>query len=204
MEGKKNLLLDINEVFCFPGFVKAINDFLGTNYVIDDFRNYYMDKEVIPKERFEEFNKFLNGRNLYEDAQILPYAVETLKKLNEVYNIYPCSSCINPFDIMGSGKLYLDKYNFLVTAIPFIKPENFIFTNAKHLIMASVQIDDRLSNLSEQVETRILFPSYHNKYISDDVLTQKEILRAGYDWREGWLEVEKLLLENSDINKTEI
>lgn len=80
MEGKKNLLLDIDEVFCFPGFVKAINDFLGTNYVIDDFRNYYMDKEVIPKERFEEFNKFLNGRNLYEDAQILPYAVETLKK----------------------------------------------------------------------------------------------------------------------------
>lgn len=201
MEKKKDLLLDIDEVFCFPGFLDAINDFLGSDYVIDDFSDYYMDEVVIPKERFNEFNEFLNTRNLYENAQILPHAIEVLKKLNEFYNIYVCSSCINPFNITGSGRLFADKYNFLIASIPFIKPENFIFTNAKHLFRADVQIDDRLSNLDACIETRILFPSYHNKNISDDELIKKGILRAGYDWRTGWLEVANILLEPTQIKE---
>lgn len=194
MERKKDLLLDIDEVFCFSGFLQAINDFLGTSYEVDDFTDYYMDEAVIPKERMDEFNKFLNQRNLYENAQILPYAVETLKKLNEFYHIYVCSSCINPFDVTGSARLFADKYNFLIASLPFLKPERFIFTNVKHLLKADVQIDDRLSNLNERIETKILFPSYHNKNISEEELGKKGILRAGYDWREGWLEVENILL----------
>lgn len=201
MQKKKDLLLDIDEVFCFSGFLDAINDFLGSNYVIDDFSDYYMDEAVIPKERFDEFNEFLNKRNLYENAHILPHAIEVLKELNEIYNIYICSACINPFNITGSGRLFADKYNFLIAQMPFIKPENFIFTNAKHLIRADVQIDDRLSNLDEQIETRILFPSYHNKNISDDELIKKGILRAGYDWRTGWLEVANILLEPYQIEQ---
>ncbi len=44
MKKKKVLLLDIDEVFCFPGFLDAINDFLGSNYVIDDFLSYSRGK----------------------------------------------------------------------------------------------------------------------------------------------------------------
>lgn len=203
MEKKKDLLLDIDEVFCFPGFLQAINDFLGTNYAIDDFTDYYMDEAVVPKERFNEFNQFINGRNLYENAEILPHAKETIKKLNEFYNIYVLSSCINPFDIIGSGRLFTDKYNFLIDQLPFIKPEHFIFTNAKHLFRADVQIDDRLSNLDENIETKILFPSYHNRDISDEELRKKGIIRAGYDWREGWIEVGNILLKEPKIKSAE-
>ncbi len=201
MEKKKNLLLDIDEVFCFSGFLQAINDFLETDYMIDDFTDYYMDKAVIPKERFDEFNNFLNGRNLYQNAQILPYATETITKLNEFYNIYPCSSCVNPFNKIGSGRLFADKYNFLISSLPFIPPENFIFTNAKHLFRASVQIDDRLSNLDESITTQILFPSYHNKEVSNQELSKKKVIRAGYDWREGWLEIENILLGQQPLPK---
>lgn len=204
MKKQKDLLLDIDEVFCFSGFLDAINDFLGSNYAIDDFSDYYIDEAVIPKERFDEFNKFLNNRNLYENAQILPYALEVLKALNCIYNIYVCSSCINPFNITGSGRLFADKYNFLITSIPFIKPEHFIFTNAKHLFRADIQIDDRLSNLDENIETKILFPSYHNKTIQNDELTKNGILRAGYDWRMGWLEVANILLESFQVKDDEI
>lgn len=77
MTKKKVLLLDIDEVFCFSVFLEAINDFSRSDYVIDDFSSYYMEEEVIPKERLNEFNKFLDNRNLYENAQILPYAIET-------------------------------------------------------------------------------------------------------------------------------
>jgi len=57
-----------------------------------------------------------------------------------------------------------------------------------------VQIDDRLSNLDESIDTKILFPSYHNKNISEEELNKKGAIRAGYDWRDGWIEVAGILL----------
>lgn len=201
---KKILLLDVDEVFCFPGFLNSINEFLNTHYRIDDFTDYYIDEVAIPKERFDEFNKFLNNKNIYENAYILPYAIKVLKELSKYYDIYLCSSCINPFNIESSGKLFANKYNFLITAIPFIKPEKYIFTSSKHLFRGDIQIDDRLSNLDENIETKILFPSYHNKNITDEELIQKHVIRAGYEWRTGWLEVANILLEPAQINDDEL
>lgn len=205
MEKKKDILLDVDEVICFSGFLEAVNDFMQTNYVVDDFTDYYIDEVVIPKERFNEFNSFVNKRNLYENAHILPNAVETLKILNDLYNIYICSSCINPFDIDGSGRLFKDKYDFLRKKLPFIKPEHFIFTSSKHLFKADIQIDDRLPNLDNNIETRILFPSYHNTDITDETLKEKGILRAGYNWKDGWIELANILIDGipqKEITKT--
>lgn len=114
------------------------------------------------------------------------------------------SSCINPFNIIGSGRLFTDKYNFLIHSIPFIEPEHFIFTNAKYLFRADIQIDDRLFNFNEDIEMKILFPSYHNKNIQMSKLAEKNVLRAGYDWRIGWLEVANILLKPSQIKNNEI
>lgn len=200
---KKDLLVDVDEVIVFSGFLEAVNAFLGTNYQIDDFTTYYIDEAVIPKERMQEFNEFLHHRNLYENASLLPGAIETLRKLSEEYNIYLLTACVNPFDIEGSGKVFQDKYNFLVKNLPFIKPENFIFTSAKHLFKAYAKIDDRESNLTDDdIEVKILFPSYHNKDIKDEELTELGIIRAGYDWRTGWQNIENLLLKglNKDTN----
>ncbi len=194
MKNKKDLLLDVDDVICFPGFLPAINDFLKSNYKIDDFTNYYMEEEVIPKEQMEAFNHFLRTKNLYEQATVLPGAVETIRALQELYNIYICSACVNPFDLSGSGKLFKDKYDYLLHLLPFLNPEQFIFTNAKHLLKAEIQIDDRLSNLNDSVNTKILFPSYHNKTISEEELKKKEIIRAGYEWQDGWERVADLLL----------
>lgn len=195
MKKGKDILLDVDEVVCFPGFLQAVNDFMETDYVIDDFQDYYIDEAAIPKERFSEFNEFINQRNLYENAQILPHAIETIKKLNEIYHIYFYSSCVNPLNIQGSGRIFQDKYNFLLSNIPFIDPKHYIFTSAKHMFRADIQIDDRIFNLDKNVETKILFPSYHNKNITEVELKEKGALRAGYDWKEGWNEVEKLLLK---------
>ena len=197
MAKKENLLLDVDEVICFPGFLEAINAFLGTNYEIDDFTDYYMDEVAIPKEHFQEFNRFLKERNLYENASPLPYAVETIKKLADYYDIFLLSSCVNPFDIEGSGKNFKDKYDYLRKTLPFLNPEQVIFTSAKHLIQADSQIDDRLSNLKTNANIKILFPSYHNRKIKEDELKAQGVLRAGYDWRTGGLEVEEILLSES-------
>ena len=73
---KKTLLLDVDEVIVFSGFLEAINEFLGTDYVIDDFSEYYIDSVVIPSDRMDEFNEFLRNRNLYDYAH---YYQEQLK-----------------------------------------------------------------------------------------------------------------------------
>lgn len=169
-------------------------------YVIDDFVDYYIDELVIPKERFNEFNRFIDGRNLYKKTHIIPGAIETIKRLYKIYNVFICSSCINPFNIENSGRLFKDKYEFLRETLPFINPNNFIFTNAKHLIKADIIIDDRVPNLESDIKTKILFPSYHNKDISEEELQQKDIIRAGYDWRTGWHEVGNLLIPDYNIS----
>lgn len=192
----KKILLDVDEVICSSGFLKAVNDFLGTNYEIDDFTDYYIDRTAIPKEKVEEFKKFVNNRNLYENTYILPEATRVIKRLNEVYDIYICSACVNGLNVAGSGRIFMDKYNFLIENFPFLNPEHFIFTSTKNLFKADIQIDDRLSNFDNEIETKILFPSYHNKDVTDDELKQKGVIRAGRDWRNGWKEVEKILLKD--------
>ena len=205
MGQRRTILLDVDHVVCFSGFLPAVNAFLGTNYEIDDFTDYYVDEAAIPRERFDEFIKFLNKRNIYDDASMLPGAVETIEKLNEEYSIFICSSCLNPFDLEGSGRLFKDKYDFLREHLPFIDPENYIFTNAKHIIKADIQIDDRLSNLDNDIEIRILFPSYHNKDITDEELSKMGVIRAGNDWRNGWEEISKILLKKeNNIKKYEL
>lgn len=196
MEKKKILLLDVDEVICFGGFLEAVNEFLGTNYVIDDFTDYYIDEVAIPKERMDEFNEFIRNRDMYQNPHILPHAIETIKELSEEYEIYILSSCVNPFDIEGSGNLFKTKYDFLRKLLPFINPKNFILTSAKHLFKADVQIDDVITNFSDDVTLKILFASYHNKEITDEELAKYGVVRAGLDWRTSWDEVKKILLPN--------
>ena len=195
---KKNVLLDVDDVICFAGFLDYANEFMNTNYEIDDIKTYYIDDTIIPQNKIKEYNKFLNSKNIYENAHILPNAIESIKKLSEYYNIIICSACINPYDVENSGKYFKDKYDFLIKTLPFLKPESFIFTNTKNIIKADIQIDDRVSNLVNDIPIKILFPSYHNKEIADEYLSSKNIIRAGKDWRTGWQNVLDILTKKEN------
>lgn len=191
---KKTLLLDVDEVICFSGYLELVNEFLNTNYEIDDFKDYYIDEVAIPKDRITEFNAFVHTKNKYLNPVVLPNAIDTIKRLNEVLNIIICSSCINPLDIENSEKDFVNKFKFLMKSLPFLDPNSFIFTGQKNIFTADFQIDDRVCNLAGDVETKILFPSYHNKDITDEYLKQQGIIRAGLDWRYGWIEAEKIII----------
>lgn len=184
---RKTVLIDVDECICFGGFLDAVNEFLKTNYVIDDFTNYYIEKEAFQDEYGEltEFQKYLKDKNLYENAYVLPNAIEVIKMLNEVYDVYILSSCINVFNKENSGRIFKDKFDFLIETVPFISPEKYIFTSSKHLFTADIIIDDRVSDLDNRSKVKILFPSYHNKNVSDTYLSKMSIIRAGNDWRNG-------------------
>lgn len=194
---KKKILLDIDEVFCFSGYLELVNEFLGTNYTIDDFTEYYIDEVAIPEDRKQEFYQFISTKNQYENPVLLPGTLETIKKLSEYYDIYPCSDCRNPFDLKNSGRIFKSKFEMLYRLIPedVISPKNYIFTGAKDICRADIQIDDLVSNLNPAIPVKILFPSYHNKNVSDEELVEKGIIRAGRDYHTGWQNIAQILLE---------
>ena len=186
---KKKILLDIDEVFCFSGYLELVNEFLGANYKIDDFKDYYIDEVAIPTAKKEAFYEFASTKDQYAKPVILPGALEALSILSKYYDIYPCSDCRNPFDLKNSGRIFKSKFEMLYRLIP----EEVI--PAKNVCVGDIQIDDLVSNLNPDIPIRILFPSYHNKNVSDEKLKELGIIRAGYDYRTGWQEVCKILLE---------
>ena len=90
---------------------------------------------------------------------------------------------------LRSGKLYMDKFNYLIKEFPFLDPRKFIFTNSKNLFDADVQIDDRIHHLQGNVKTKLLYDAYHNRDIDDETLNKANIKRV-----KGWRQIEKLLL----------
>lgn len=202
---KKKILLDIDEVFCFSGYLELVNEFLNTNYTIDDFTEYYIDEVAIPEDRKQEFYQFISTKDQYENPVLLPGTLETIKILSKYYDIYPCSDCCNPFDLKNSGRIFKSKFELLYRLIPedVIPPKNYIFTGAKDICRADIQIDDLVSNLNPAIPIKILFPSYYNKNISNEELKEKGILRAGYDYHTGWQEVAKILLDKKILEEKE-
>lgn len=186
---KKKILLDIDDVICRPGYLILLNEFLNTDYKIEDFKTYYLDDVIEGEEEKIRLNEFYLKHNLYDYATILPNAYEVIKELNEKYDIYICSACVSIYLKEQSGRCYVDKFNYLIENFPFLEPEKFIFTNSKNIMKTDIQIDDRLSNLRNDIPIKLLFTSYHNKDISDDYLKEVGVIRVN-----NWLEVEKILL----------
>ena len=56
---------------------------------------------------------------------------EVLKNLMTEYDIYICTACVMFGIELRSGKLYMDKFNYLIKEFPFLDPRKFIFTNWK-------------------------------------------------------------------------
>ena len=186
----KKLLIDIDEVICTSTLLDEMNKFLGTNYKLNDFHEYYIDDILGSDDNKTRFYKTLQNIDLYKDAELFDNVVEILKKLSLQFEIYICSNCVMYCNKKNSGIFYKHKYDFLIRNFLFIDQENFIFTGAKNIFKADVQIDDRLNNLTGDVPIKLLFDSYHNHDISEEELIKMNIKRV-YNWKD----IANILLE---------
>ena len=188
---KKKILLDVDDVICIPDFLYLLNKFMGTNYEFSDINSYYLDDVIEDEETKLNLNAYYFQHNLYEHAEFLPKAYETIKKLNKEYDIYVCTAGVPPYLRERAGRCFMDKYDYLINKLPFLDPEKFIFTNSKGIIKADIQIDDRLSNLENDIPIKILFTSYHNRNITKEELKEKGVVRV-----DSWEEIGNILLNN--------
>ena len=188
---RKTILIDVDEVICNSALIDILNDFLKTNYKLDDFKEYYMDG-VVPEDRKEEFYNLLAKTDCYQNAHMIDGAIETIEELSKHYEILICSSCVMFYNMQGSGIYFKHKYDFLLRTFPFLDPHKFILTGYKNCLVADVQIDDRLDNLySKNVKTKLLMTAYHNKEISNNDLKKNGVIRVN-----SWAEIKDLLLSN--------
>lgn len=184
----KRLLIDMDDVICENGFIRMINEFLGTNYKSEDANSYYIN-DLIPKNKFEEWVKFFEEKNVYDYVNIVKDAPEVIEKLNEFYDIYIITAYIFRDKPEISGSQLKNKFDYLTKNLPFIDPKKFIFLSDKELVDADIRIDDSVDKLKGKAEIKLLFTAYHNKNIADDELKEKKLTRVN-----SWKEIEKILL----------
>ena len=179
---RKRIAIDFDDTICKSFILKRVNEFLGTNYKIDYFKQFLID-DIIPEDRRKEFFETLFETDPYERVQLIKGAKEALKLLNEKYDIYICSSCIMVKSPKNSAQLFAAKYDYLIRNLPFLDPKKFIFTSSKHMINADIMIDDYFSNLKNDVPVKYLFETYHNKELPEEELQRYNVKRVK-DWDE--------------------
>lgn len=190
MQEKKKLLVDFDDTICESVTLLQVNKFLGTNYTLDDFDDYFIDN-VIPEDRIQEYFASYFDEDPYENVKLIDGVKEALQKLSEKYDIYICSSCILYKSPQSSAKIFASKFNYLIKNLPFLEPTKFIFTSAKDICCGDVLIDDFFHNFRGNIETRLLFDSYHNRNITDEMLKERGVIRV-----KGWQNICEILLKD--------
>ena len=185
----EKLIVDMDDVLTEKGFIRMINEFLGTNYKQEDAGSYYIN-DLIPKDRLEEWVKWYSTKNAYDYVDIVKDAQEVMGKLNKVYEVYIATSYVFRDAPQVSGKTLYDKYNFLIKKFPFIDPHKFIFISNKELLEADIRIDDSPKKLLGKARLKLLFTAYHNKNMTEEELKEHNFVRVN-----GWKEVEEILLK---------
>lgn len=185
----EKLIVDMDDVITEKGFIRMINKFLGTNYKQEDAKSYYIN-DLIPKDKMDEWVEFYSKENVYDYANIVEGAKETLEKLNEKYDLYIATAYVFRDAPEVSGKTLNDKYNFLCENFPFIDPHKFIFISNKELLEADIRIDDSPKKLIGKAKLKLLFTAYHNKDMTEEELKENNLIRVN-----NWKEVEKILLK---------
>ena len=188
---KPILLTDLDDVICEDGYIYLLNEFLQTSYTKEDFKNcYYVDSIVEDENLRKSLIKFWATKNVYLYTNLIEGAYESLKNLSDYLDIYICTACYFPeVEAKFSSIIFKQKYDYILKNLDFINPANIIFANNKNIFSgATFQIDDRIENLDNDTQFKILFSAYHNTEIPDEVIKAKSVFRL-----DNWSEVESYI-----------
>jgi len=179
----KTIMIDMDDVICEGGFIYQLNKFLGTSYTTSDMKGYYM-QDLIPEDKVEEWNEYISAQNLYgEGSYFIEGALETIEELNKQYEVYIVTAFVFRETPTNSGKHLYNKFECLYKNMPYLHPSRFVFCDAKQLIKCDIKIDDKLSNILENAETKLLFDAYHNRDITAEELDKMGVRRV-CTWRD--------------------
>lgn len=178
-------MIDMDDVICTNGFLHMINEFLGSNYTLDDFSEFYMQDILVDKDKFFEW--FMN-KNMYDYCELMDGCYDVLEQLNKKYDLFIATDYVWREIDDKCGYVVEQKFNWLRDNLPFIKPHQYIFLANKSVLDMDIRIDDKINNLDGS-SIKLLFSSYHNKRYSSEYLSDMGIERMN-----SWIDIRNRLL----------
>ena len=174
MKRKKSLIVDMDGVLAdiYKQLIKL--EFEESGLLIDV-------NDTIGKtenDAFPNCQKHVRQKGFFRNAPIMPSAIETLKQLNEFYEVFIVSSAtVYPHSLK-------EKYYWMEEHFPFISWKQLVLCGTKTCIKGDIMIDDHFKNLDFFDGKTILFTQPHNSGKNEK--THERI--------NGWNEVYSLLL----------
>lgn len=185
-------MIDLDDTITIDGYLNVVNEYLKTNYDYEDLNDNYWVDEIVPEEQMEDYlNYFYNDINLYDYCNINKNAKEVIEELTKYYEVLICSAYVDHRDMDSCANLVAHKHNWLHKNLPFIHPDNYVFTSNKKAVQADIKIDDKISNLEGDADLKLLITAHHNEKITDEELKEKGITRVN-----NWDEIANILLRH--------
>jgi 5'-nucleotidase len=174
MNNKKRLIIDMDGVLAdvYRQFIAMEEAETGNKINIDVLKG---------KEEYLAFpngRKHVNSKGFFSTAPLMPDAVETLRLLNEQYEVYIVSAA------MEFPNSLPEKLEWLAAHFPFIGWQQIVFCGSKNVIQGDIMIDDHFRNLDNFKGQTVLFTQPHNDGHDD----------RGHKRVTGWMEINKMLL----------
>jgi len=185
----KKIMIDLDETICSPSYLDEVNKYLNTDYKYEDIETYFVEDVMEEKTKEKFLDYFYENVNVYENAKIMPHAIEVIKKLTEHYDVYIVSAYVDKRRPKESSIMAKYKYVWILEHLPFIDPKKIILTGSKDVIMCDIKIDDKVGNLKGYGETKLLLDHLHNRKYSFEELESLNIKRV-----HDWLQIESLLI----------
>ncbi len=186
----KKIMIDMDDTILADCYLEVVNEFLNAHLTYEDCKDYWIDN-MVPEEKQKEYlNHFYNEIDIYDYGHVQENCIQVIEELTKYYEVFICSAYIDHRDIENCSKILLYKHKWLLKNLPFVKPENYIFTNRKDVIPVDIIIDDKVENLKSG-DVKLLITAYHNEGIP-----KKELEALGITRVDTWNDIAEILLNH--------
>ncbi len=190
----QKIMIDLDETICSPTYLEEVNKYMKMDYQYTDIDTYFVEDIIPPLEREKFLDYFYENANVYDHAYVFPEAIEVIRDLCQVYDVYIVSAFVDKRRPKESSIMAKYKYEWILKNMPFIDPKKIILTGSKHMIMCDIKIDDKVGNLKGYGETKLLLDHMHNRKYSFEELESLGIKRV-HDWRQ----IRDILLGSEEV-----
>lgn len=131
-------------------FIKYEFNDVGLKQSLDDLNG------KLENEAFKFHDKYVNSENFFYSAIPIKDSIETVRRLNNFYEVYIVSSAMQfPLSLT-------EKINWLTKYFPFLSWKQIVFCGTKDVVYGDIMIDDHFKNLDTFHGQTFLFTQPHN------------------------------------------
>lgn len=180
MTEKMSIAIDMDDVLAgtTEKMILSYNTLKKTNYVLDDLLTLDLEA-AFDETTMTQMFKELNAPGFTRDLVVKENAIEVVKELNEMYDVYIATAAM---EVPGS---FQDKFEWLQEHFPFLDVNHYIYCGNKKVVRSDYLIDDNLKQLHQFKGTGILYTAQFNKKIE-----------APFTRIENWTEVHGHFVDN--------